>query len=58
MFKYISISMARWTVTIDDELDKRFREIVAKVKGFKRGALKEALEEAIELWLQKYEKQE
>ncbi|WP_456328188.1 hypothetical protein [Archaeoglobus sp.] len=49
--------MARWTVTIDDELDKRFREVVAKVKGFKRGALKEALEEAIELWLQKYEKQ-
>jgi len=49
--------MARWTVTIDDKLDKRFREVVVKVKGFKRGALKEALEEAIELWLQKYEKQ-
>jgi len=50
--------MVRWTVTIDDDLDRRFREVVVKVKGFKRGALKEALEEAIELWLQKYEKQE
>jgi len=36
--------MVRWTVTIDDELDRRFREVVAKVKGFKRGALKEALD--------------
>jgi hypothetical protein len=49
--------MVRWTVTIDDELDKRFRDVVAKVKGFKRGALKEALEEAIKLWIEKYEKQ-
>jgi len=48
--------MVRWTVTIDDELDKRFREAVVRVKGFKRGALKEALEEAIELWLSKYER--
>jgi len=45
--------MVRWTVSIDEELDKRFREAVFKVKGFKRGALKEALEEAIKLWLEK-----
>jgi len=45
-------------VTIDEDLDRRFREVVVKVKGFKRGALKEALEEAIKLWLSKYEKQE
>lgn len=47
--------MVKWTVNIDDELDRRFREVVFKVKGFRRGALKEALEEAIELWLEKYE---
>ncbi len=26
--------MVKWTVNIDDELDKGFREVVFKVKGF------------------------
>ena len=46
--------MPRWTVSIDDELDREFRETVFKVKGFRRGALKEALIEAIRLWLREY----
>jgi len=46
--------MVKWTVNIDEELDRKFREAVFKVKGLRRGALKEALEEAIRLWLEKY----
>lgn len=47
--------MAKWTLNIYDDLNRRFREPVFGVKGFRRGALKEALEEAIELWLKKHE---
>ena len=46
-----------WTVNVGEELDRRFRETVFKVKGYRRGVLKEALEEAIRLWLEKYESQ-
>ncbi len=49
--------MVKWTVNIDEELDRRFRATVFKVKGYRRGALKEALEEAIRLWLERYENQ-
>ena len=42
------------TVNVSEELDRKFRETVFKVKGYRRGALKEALEEAIRLWLEKY----
>ena len=48
--------MVKWTVNINEELDARFREVVFRVKGYHRGALKEALEEAITMWLEKYEK--
>ena len=48
----------RFMVEIDDELGKRFRKVVIDVKGNKRGAVKEAIKEAIELWLSKYEKRE
>jgi len=41
----------KWTVMIDDELDERFREAIFKAKGFHRGSLTDAVEEAIELWI-------
>jgi post-segregation antitoxin (ccd killing protein) len=41
-------------VKIDDELDKEFRKKVIDVYGTKKGVLAKAVEEAIELWLQKY----
>jgi len=47
--------MGRMLVKIDDELEERFRIAVFKVKNKKRGALSEAVEEAIKLWLEKYE---
>ena len=42
----------KWTVIIDDELDEKFREAIFKAKGFHKGSLTEAVEEAIELWIE------
>ena len=41
-------------VKIDRELAMEFRRKVLEVKGVKKGALTEAVEEAIRLWLEKY----
>jgi len=41
-------------VRIDDELEKRFRKKVLDIYGVKKGALANAVEEAIKLWLEKY----
>jgi len=47
--------LGKMLVSINDELEEKFRKLVAKVKGKKRGALSKAVEEAIELWIKKYE---
>jgi len=44
-------------VRIDDELEKRFRKKVLDVHGARKGALAKAVEEAIKLWLERYENQ-
>ena len=44
-------------VRIDDELEKRFRKKVLDVYGARKGALAKAVEEAIKLWLERYENQ-
>lgn len=54
-YMFLGGYVAKWTVSVSDELDRRFREAVFRLKGLRRGALKEALEEAIRLWLEKYE---
>jgi hypothetical protein len=41
------------TVIIDDKRDERFREAVFKSKGMHRGNITEAIEEAIDLWIDK-----
>ena len=40
------------TVLIDDKLDESFRETVFKKKGMHKGNITEAIEEAIELWIE------
>ena len=45
----------RTTVELPDELDRRLRVKVAEKYGGKKGALGEAIREAIELWLEKHE---
>jgi len=49
--------MGRILITIDDELEERFRKVVARVYGARKGAISKAIEEAIKLWLERYEKQ-
>jgi len=44
-------------VRINDELEKRFRKKVLDVYGARKGSLARAVEEAIRLWLEKYESQ-
>ena len=41
-------------VRIDDGLELEFRKRVLEVKGVKKRALTEAVEEAIRLWLEKH----
>ena len=45
--------MAKLTVLIKDDLDEKFREAVFKKKGMHRGNITEAIEEAIDLWIEK-----
>jgi hypothetical protein len=39
------------TVLIDDKLDEKFRETVFKKKGMHRGNITEAIEEALDMWI-------
>lgn len=48
--------MVKSTYEIDDERDKKFRQAVANAKGFRKGALGEALQEAIDLWIKEQER--
>jgi len=43
--------MARIILTIEDELDKQFRNEVNTRMGMKKGNIKIAIEEAIRLWI-------
>ena len=44
----------KFTVKVDEELGRKFRARVIEIKGNKKGALSEAIEEAIKLWLEKH----
>jgi len=50
------MKMGRIDVTLPDDLEKRLRGAVFKRKGMKRGNLKEAVNEAIILWISAGEK--
>jgi hypothetical protein len=43
--------MAKMNIILNDNTEERFRKAVAEYKGFKKGNLSEALEEAIDLWI-------
>ena len=45
------------TVLIQDDLDTKFREAIFKSKGMYRGNITEAIEEAIEMWIRKQDKE-
>jgi hypothetical protein len=48
---YISQCMGKMNVVISDEIEEQFRLTIANYKGFKKGNISEALEEAIVLWI-------
>jgi hypothetical protein len=43
--------MAKMNIILNDNTEERFRKAVADYKGFRKGNLSEALEEAIDLWI-------
>lgn len=43
--------MARIDVVLSDEVEKEFREEIAKSLGMKKGNISIAIEEAIKLWM-------
>jgi hypothetical protein len=43
--------MGKLVVSIDDELENEFRELVAKKYGYRRGALSVAVAEALKWWV-------
>lgn len=43
--------MGKMNVVLKDNLEERFRRAVFERKGMKKGNISEALEEAIELWI-------
>lgn len=45
--------MAVITISIDDETERRFREVAKRVIGEKKGYLRQAVSEALHLWLEK-----
>ena len=44
--------MATITISVDDDVDKQFRETAKKVMGEKKGFLGRAVMEAMRLWVQ------
>ncbi len=54
LYQLISI-MSKITFEIDEKLNQKFRKTIASSKGLYRGAIQEALIEAINLWI-KYTK--
>jgi len=43
--------MGKINLSIDNDLERRFREEVFKRLGMKRGNIQQAIEEAIEVWI-------
>jgi len=44
--------MGRIQVVLDDKTEERLRDTIYKTKGMKKGNISDAIEEAIELWIQ------
>ncbi|ACJ16733.1 hypothetical protein, conserved [Thermococcus onnurineus NA1] len=51
-------SLGVMTISVDDEVERKFRELVEKKYGKIRGALGVAVTEAMKLWIKKVESEE
>jgi hypothetical protein len=48
--------MGRIDIILPEDLERRLRETIFRKKGMKKGNLKEAINEAITLWIEQEEK--
>jgi hypothetical protein len=48
--------MGKMNIVLNDELEEKFRRTVFECKGFKKGNISEAMEEAIKQWIESMEK--
>jgi hypothetical protein len=51
-----TVDTVRVNITVNKDLDKRFRETVAQTIGFKKGNLQVAIEDALEEWIKEHGK--
>ena len=47
----LKMGTVRLNITLDEQLEKKFRATVADTIGFKKGNLQVAIEEALEEWV-------
>ena len=47
------MKMGKMNIVLNDKLEKKFRDSVYTNKGYKKGNISEAIEEAIECWIEK-----
>ncbi|MGI0044634.1 MAG: hypothetical protein ACRD47_13090 [Nitrososphaeraceae archaeon] len=47
--------MGKMSIVSGDETEKQFRDTVARYRGTRKGSLSKAMEEAIELWIRKFD---
>lgn len=48
--------MGKINIVLKDELEERFRRAVFESKGMKKGNISEAMEEALNLWIEQQKK--
>lgn len=51
--KYLNISMTTITINVNNELNEEFRKVVKIKLGEGKGKLGKAIEEAINIWIEK-----
>ena len=46
--------MGKINISLDDDIEEKFRKAVFQIMGMKKGNISKALEEAIEHWIKTY----
>lgn len=52
---FVVIKTGKMNIVLSDEREKKFRKAVYETKGYKKGNISEAIEEAIDCWIEKQE---
>jgi hypothetical protein len=50
--RFMVKNMGKMNIVLSDECEEKFRKAVYEKKGYKKGNISEAVEEAIDLWIQ------